>query len=73
MNEDSLSSTASLPLSSERRLDAVCDRYEAAWRAGQKPTIEPYLAEVTESERLPLFRLLLPLELELRRRGGRTR
>jgi hypothetical protein len=33
----------SLPLAAERRLDAVCLRFEAAWRAGQRPCLEEFL------------------------------
>jgi serine/threonine-protein kinase len=52
------------------RLDAVCDRFEAEWRAGLDPRIEDYLAATEEAGRLPLFRELLGLELDLRRESG---
>jgi tetratricopeptide (TPR) repeat protein len=54
------------------RLDAACDRFESAWRGGQRPRIEEALGEVTDSERTELLRELLPLELELRRSAGET-
>src|SRR3954470_21352314 len=41
------------------------DRFEAAWRAGQRPRIEDYLAEAPEPERPGLLRELLAVELEL--------
>jgi serine/threonine protein kinase len=69
MNDDTLSNPESLPLSVARRVDEACDRYEAAWRAGQRPRMEEYLARVPEPERCALFRVLLPLEIELRRQG----
>ncbi|WP_435011955.1 protein kinase domain-containing protein (plasmid) [Tundrisphaera lichenicola] len=59
-----------MTLSIEARIDEVCDRYEAAWKAGGDPRIETYLERVTETERPALFRQLLALELELRSRRG---
>ena len=47
-------------------IDAVCDRYEAAFKAGRAPRIEDDLAEAPGPDRPPLFRELLVLELELR-------
>jgi hypothetical protein len=46
----------------------ICWRYDGAWREGQKPPIEDFLAEVPEAERSALLRELLALELEYRRR-----
>jgi serine/threonine-protein kinase len=58
----------SLPASSARRISEVCERFEAAWRAGRRPRIEDYRDEVPEWEAM-LFALLV-LELELRRDAG---
>ncbi len=33
------------------RVEAVCDRFEAAWKAGRRPPIEDYLGEVPEAAR----------------------
>ena len=52
------------------RLDEVCDRFEAAWRAGARPRIEEYLGDVTGAARLALLRELLALEVHYRQRGG---
>jgi hypothetical protein len=52
------------------RLDAACNDYEAAWKAGRRPPIESYLEAVPDRERPGLLRELLALELELRREGG---
>ena len=52
------------------RLDAVCDRFEAAWLAGHRPRIEDCLIDVTGPERTDLLRALLQLERELRRGDG---
>jgi predicted Ser/Thr protein kinase len=55
-----------------RRINLVCNRFEAAWKAGQRPRIEDHLGEVAEPERPSLLRELLAMELSLRRRGGET-
>jgi WD40 repeat protein/predicted Ser/Thr protein kinase len=51
-----------------RDIDEVCDRFEAAWRAGDRPRIEDFLGGPTDSRSPPLLRYLLDLELEYR--GG---
>ena len=38
----------SLPLTEAERLDAVCDRFEAACGSGLRPRIDDYLAGVEE-------------------------
>jgi serine/threonine protein kinase len=68
MSEDASPSDGSF--SQRRRVDEACDRFEAAWKAGQLPRIEDYLADVPEADRALLFRELLELEIELRREGG---
>jgi serine/threonine-protein kinase len=52
------------------RVDEACDRFEAAWKAGQRPRIEDHMARHAGPSRRALLRELLALELELRRRGG---
>ncbi|HEX8203722.1 MAG TPA: protein kinase [Isosphaeraceae bacterium] len=59
-----------LPLSQARRVNAACERYEAAWRAGRRPRIEDELGESQGPERTPLLTELIALEVELRRAGG---
>src|ERR1043166_9010671 len=58
----------SLSIDVMKRVDAVCDRFEADWKAGKKPAIEKALGATTGPERAELLRMLLKLELELR--GG---
>jgi serine/threonine protein kinase/formylglycine-generating enzyme required for sulfatase activity len=70
MNEDQPPGTRSLPLSQELRVNVACDRFEKAWKDGQRPRMEEYLAEVPEPERVPLFGELLALEIELRSNDG---
>jgi WD40 repeat protein/serine/threonine protein kinase len=61
----------SLPLDLERRLEAICRPFEAAWQAagerGTPPRIEDYLAGVAPTERWPLLRELVQVELHYRR------
>src|SRR5262249_55234836 len=59
MNGDQPPGTGSAPLSLQKRVDEVCDRFEEAWKGGQRPHIEDYLAEVPETDRVPLLRELL--------------
>ena len=51
-------------------IDAACDRFERAWRSGQRPDIAEFLADVPVNARAQLFRDLLSLDLEYRRRLG---
>jgi hypothetical protein len=55
---------------SARRLDGVCNRFEAAWRVGIPPDIEPFLDGWYGSERLALLRELVLLDLHYRGAGG---
>ena len=54
-----------------QQLDAVCDRFEAAWRSGARPTLEGFLTESPEDVRVPGFRELLEVKL-LSSQIGRT-
>lgn len=49
------------------RIDAACDRFETAWRAGHQPRIDDYLAQSPESDREALRQTLLAIEAELSR------
>jgi serine/threonine protein kinase len=59
-----------------RRVDQVCDRFEAAWQAaattGQRPRLEDYLPDASETECCLLLRELLAVELEYRCQRGET-
>jgi predicted ATPase len=52
------------------RIDAVCDRLEKAWQAGQRPLLEEYLAEVPGSAAAVLLRELILVDALYRRRAG---
>jgi tetratricopeptide (TPR) repeat protein len=59
-----------LPGALSHRGDEACDRFEAAWKAGQRPRLEDHLAAVPEAERPTLLRELLLLEIDYRRLAG---
>ena len=65
-----------VPVAVARRLDQVCDRFEAAWKAAggtvERPRIEDYLGDVPEPERAALVRELIVVEVEQRYRAGET-
>jgi formylglycine-generating enzyme required for sulfatase activity/tRNA A-37 threonylcarbamoyl transferase component Bud32 len=47
-------------------MDAVCRRFEDAWRQGRTPSLEEHLAGTADVERAALLRELLWLELQYR-------
>jgi eukaryotic-like serine/threonine-protein kinase len=51
-------------------LQALCARFEAAWRAGLQPDIEAYLGALPEPERTTLLRELIVIDLVQRGRRG---
>jgi eukaryotic-like serine/threonine-protein kinase len=59
-----------LPLDSQRRLDAVCLRFEQAWAGQDRPDLTDHLASAPPGERTAWLTELLHLELECRRRAG---
>jgi serine/threonine-protein kinase len=59
-----------LPPSLMGRVDEVCDRFEAAWKAGERPNIEECLGDVTGPARSILLLELIALEVDYRRRQG---
>ncbi len=53
-----------------RAIDQVCNRFEGAWRAGQRPRLEEYLTALPQAQRPVLLRELLPIEIDYRRAAG---
>lgn len=53
-----------------RAIDAVADRFDAAWSAGQTPRIEEFLSEAPAEWRSAVLTELLAIELEWRTRRG---
>ena len=47
------------------RIDAACDEFESAWKAGKQPRIEDYLARAAESDRDALRSALAAIDAEL--------
>jgi serine/threonine protein kinase/Tfp pilus assembly protein PilF len=70
MNNQLLDDSSCWPPLLARRVEEVCNRFEAARKAGQRPRIEVYLAGVDEPDRSILLRELLALELEYSTRQG---
>ncbi|QJW96868.1 serine/threonine-protein kinase [Frigoriglobus tundricola] len=61
-----------LPLDSQRRLDAVCLRFERAWAGPVRPDVRDHLADTPPEERAAWLTELLHLELECRNRAGES-
>ncbi len=53
-----------------QQVDAVCERFEAAWKSGERPRLEDYLGGAAAVERSALLQELFLLEVEYRRRVG---
>ncbi len=51
-------------------INRICDRLEADWRSGRRPTIEDLVASAKEPLRSALLKELLATELECRRLAG---
>jgi serine/threonine-protein kinase len=71
MSSDLLDSGAD-ELSRACRIDSACDRFETAWKSGNRPTIEDHLGEIAGPERLVLARELIQLDIHYRRIAGQT-
>ena len=61
----------SLPVLLAYHINLLCDRHEAAWRAGRRPRIEDVLTLEDEPGRTVLLRELLAAELAARQAAGR--
>jgi tetratricopeptide (TPR) repeat protein len=70
MTEATWTADQALPLPLARRVNAVCNQFERAWRAGQRPGIEEYLGDLPEPARSALLRELIALEIAYRQRAG---
>jgi serine/threonine-protein kinase len=58
------------PVAISRRVDGLCERFEEAWRLGDRPWIEDHLPSRTDPARSPALRELVALERELRGSEG---
>jgi serine/threonine-protein kinase len=59
-------------LSAEHRVDAVCQRFEAAWKAGEEPRIAEFLTGWEEPDRSVLLQELLLIDRAYRHPTGET-
>jgi hypothetical protein len=62
----------SLPVLLAYHINVMCDRHEAAWRAGRRPRIEDFVTLEDEPGRTVLLREMLAAELATRRQLGET-
>lgn len=60
------------PVRLARRIDRVCDRFEAALKAGRRPHLERYLRKAPPAAQAELLRELLVLEVHYRSQSGET-
>jgi len=70
--EDAIPDFESLPVEEALKIDAVCDRFEAAWNGPTRPRIEDFLSEAADDEQKSLLtRELIHLDAcYIRRAGG---
>lgn len=61
---------ADLPAVLRQSVDERCDQFEAEWKAGRRPSLAAFLADWTESGADQLFRFLLELDVDYRRKAG---
>src|SRR5258708_6057421 len=70
MSSDPRNDKASLSLAAVQRIDQICDRFEDACKAGQRPSVEEFLGDISEPERSILLRELMALETNYRVPAG---
>ncbi len=70
MSRDHPESPEADSLARARKVNAVCERHEAAWRDGLRPRIEDQLDRGPEGDPPELLGELIALEVELRRGLG---
>jgi eukaryotic-like serine/threonine-protein kinase len=57
-------------MSTLRRIDVLCDEFDAAWRAGQRPRIEEFVTRAAEADRPLLLKELIAADIEFRGNAG---
>ena len=58
--------TDAMPVSQLQEIDAICARFEAAWKSGTQPKVEDYLGTTPEPQRAQLQRELEKVDAEYR-------
>jgi serine/threonine-protein kinase len=66
MDGDGLTRFRHLTWTEAKRIDEICDRFEARWKAGDRPAIEDFLDEAGGPRRTALLRELLDVEMSYR-------
>jgi serine/threonine protein kinase/formylglycine-generating enzyme required for sulfatase activity len=61
-----------LPIEVLERINQACERFEDAWKKGERPRIEDYLGISDTPAHLELFRELLLLEIDYRHNAGES-
>ncbi len=63
-----------LPIATLERIDDLCAAFEEAWQQGNPPAIESVLGQISDDsiEQAALFRELLVLEIDYRRKTGQS-
>lgn len=59
-----------LPLALQQRIDQACDEFEAAWKRGERPSLQALWSQAAATDRAVLLEQLLLIELAYRRRNG---
>src|SRR5438132_4880671 len=74
MSEADPHGSTTMRLAEKRHVDALCSRFEAAWRTagsgGARPRIEDYLGETPKAEGPALLAELIPLDAVYRALAG---
>ena len=65
-------SNSNLPDEILRRIDQVCDDFESAWKAGERPFVDDVLGSFPEEVRGSVLNELLPIEIAWRQKSGET-
>src|SRR4051794_26670662 len=70
MNDNDLTASNVMPPDLAVKVDAVCLRFEAAWKKGPLPRIEDYVEGWQGPELVALLRELVPLAVDYRQKRG---
>ena len=72
MSSGTGAAVGNLPLATLLEIEEVCDRFEHAWRAGERPDLASFLAESSGPARARMLHGLLTIELDYRLSTGET-
>ena len=69
MSFDAPAGAEALPVDAAQRIDRICDRFETAWKEGQRPEVEAFIEGASEPDRTVLLCELIALDLSYRRQS----